>query len=83
MFVSMHEFTEFMISCRTAKFLEIYLFIKLMFDLRFDMSSIMLESGNKYTFEVNATDYVDNKAMPSTWTWYTGKINLRATRWIY
>ena len=47
------------------------------------MSSIMLESGNKYTFEVNATDYVDNKAMPSTWTWYTGKINLRATRWIY
>ena len=54
-----------------------------MFDLRFDMSSIMLESGNKYTFEVNATDYVGNKAVPSTWTWYTGEISLRVRRWIY
>ena len=42
---------------------------------RFDTSSIVLESGKNYTFEVNATDYVGNKARPSTWTWHTGKIN--------
>ena len=82
MFVCMLEFTVFMISYRIAKFLEIYLFIKFMFDHRFDMSSIVLESGYKYTFEVNATDYVGNKALPSAWTWYTGKIRLKATRWI-
>ena len=47
------------------------------------MSSIVLESGSKYTFEVNATDYVGNKALPATWTWYTGKISLKGTRCVY
>ena len=52
--------------------------IQLIFNRRFDTSSIALENGNKYTFEVNATDNVGNKALPSTHTWYTGKISSRS-----
>ena len=52
--------------------------IQLTFNRRLDISSVVLENGNKYTFEVNATDNVGNKALPSTQTWYTGKISSRS-----
>lgn len=49
---------------------------------RFDISGVVLENGNKYTFEVNATDNVGNKALPSSKTWYTGKLSSRFSSYI-
>ena len=52
--------------------------IQLIFNRKFDISSVVLENGNRCTFEVNAIDNVGNKALPSTQTWYFGKISSRS-----